>query len=341
VGKKHLLVFASAVLSLSASPVHAQESEVSLQDPSYLPAEGHLISDTGISYQRDINRRYAAPNPLYGISGFSFSYSYSNHSYLGSQAVQYGLLDDLVVGLGGSCGYRDETYREEDPFITSGTYDYKDSAHGCEDPYVQVIYRTLHQTDLADFPLNVDLTATYAPNLLKGDFAHIAIAPGANSGDVNVALSRVFEDVTLLGRAGASLVGKAKLTDGAGDSEYNSAVARPYLSVESQYRALDDMFLLGGVRVSPGYRQSQITTYNYTYIYGYIATEKTDVRAGYDVSPYIGAAWTLIPDRLSLSVRYQHSFEGDSHLYNYGALTSEFTDNGSDYIAIDLRVLWF
>ena len=103
------------------------------------------------------------------------------------------------------------------------------------------------------------------------------------------------------------------------------------------------MFLLGGVRVSSGYRQSQTTTYNYTYIFGfpYVDTEKNDLRTGYVASPYIGAAWTLIPDLLSLSARYQHSFAGTIRSYLDGALVNELTDNGSDYIAIDLRILWF
>lgn len=311
-------------LFLSTSPILAQEPAVSLQDPSYLPGEGNLISDTGFSYQRETSQAYV------------------NEKFVtGSQSFQYGLLKDLVVGIGESCAYREET--QSDFFGT-----YKQHRDGCNDPYVQAIYRALHQGELSEFPVNIDLAASFSPNVMKATNDGLNTAPGATTGDVNVALSHVFEDVTVLGRIGVQLSGKAKFIgsyyDLANDDE-QAAYARPYLEFVSQYRPFADIFVTGGVKAYSGYSQADKSTVLYLVppTYETIGTtfEKFTDKVGYLVSPYVGVAWTVIPDFLSASIRYQHDFNGKSSIYQYGSLVGEQTGDASNYVAIDFRVLWF
>src|SRR5579859_8134303 len=117
---------------LPSFPIFAQD--VSLQDPSYLPGEGNLISDTGFSYGRETSRTFQ-PSPF--IGGLFLSDKLTTDDYLVSQSFQYGLVKDLVVGLGVSCGYRAQT--DSQYFFTDG-YDYKTNKTGCNDPYIQLIY---------------------------------------------------------------------------------------------------------------------------------------------------------------------------------------------------------
>jgi hypothetical protein len=330
-------------LFLSSSPIFAQTTPVSIEDPSYLPDEGHLISDTGFSYEREKYQGYS--QYFYG-GALIASDKYSNENYTVSQGLQYGLLPGLVVGLGISCSYRGEADEQYDFGFTS-----KDHKTGCNDPYVQAIYRGLRQSDQLDFPVNIDLAASYSPNLFKATYGQINTAPGSSSGDVNLAVSHVFQDFTLLGRLGVALQDRVKSRydyvdqyQGIHYTDELSAVAQPYLQLVSQYRPVDDLFLTGGVTYYAGYRQSENTDYDYTETFGfpYDSSRATAIKISQSVTPFIGASWTLIPETLSASIRYQHGFLGKvRYAYSDGSGEWEDANRSNDFVGIDLRVLWF
>jgi len=66
-------------------------------------------------------------------------------------------------------------------------------------------------------------------------------------------------------------------------------------------------------------------------------------KAGYTYTPYVGLSYALIPELLSGSLHYQHSFEGAIKTFDgeSGASDGTFIGRADDFIELSLRVLWF
>lgn len=324
-------------LLLSSSPILAQTTAISLDDPSYLPGDGQLISDSAFSFTRD--RLDQAGDYV--------------DSYALSHAFQYGVTADLSVGAGATCAYREATYRtaqyaDGNPFggIVYGT---ATAGHtGCGNPFIQGTYRVWRQRDDASFPIAVDLSASFSPNIVKAySDANLSTAPGGASGDVAVALSHVFEDATLLGRVGLSLNGKTKVTDGTGRYSEYSAYARPFAELFAQYRPTEDIAVTVGVLAENGYHTT-LTQYNYYQdffgtTYGYLTLSNDKV--GYQVSPSVAASLVLIPDFLTATLSYHHSFIGseeiDTPIFADYTEVQQSGNKASDSVTLNFRVLWF
>jgi hypothetical protein len=132
----HRQVILSALCGLNfvlSCPAYAENpdtdssnTEVALVDPSYLPLGGHLISDSGYSFGRFTNE-------LVG----QYKYVESTNSF--SQSLQYGILNDLVIAVGGDYSSINESYNY-------GYFSEKSYETGAGDPSVGVIFRSFHQT---------------------------------------------------------------------------------------------------------------------------------------------------------------------------------------------------
>jgi len=319
----------------------AWATDVPLQDPSYLPTGGHLITDTDLSFQRSsYNGTEAFESFHLGTNTYDLfdPAKIREDIYSVNQSVQYGVTEGLVIGVGEGCSYRDEKETYEDFFgVSSATF----TAHGCGDPTATIIYRGLHQTDLAELPVNIDVSVSYSPDLVKASTDHPNDAPGGQSGDVNLAISRVFSDFTLLGRVGVSWTGKESLS-GTGETLSFSANHSEYLDGVGQYRPFDDLFVTLGGRVASSYQTTRTESLGNFFEDGDLVGSVKE-KAGYTYTPYVGLSYALIPELLSGSLHYQHSFEGAIKTFDgeSGASDGTFIGRADDFIELSLRVLWF
>lgn len=259
-----LLSLPLSVLSLAA---RAENVGVALPDLTYLPGEGRFVSDTTLSYQRSSHADYqpndvvviippfgyppAAPNPIY------LADKYRQNTYSETEGLRYGVIDGLVIGISETCSEVEQRTHEEESYffdVTVGGY-----SGGCDNPTVSATYRLLGQSA---FPVNVDVYATYAPDLVRGDLGRPFAAPGGQRGDVGVTVSRAFEEISLLGRVGTEWAGKAKQTDSTGDSQSSDAFARPYAELLAQYKPDGAFFLTAGFRAYAGYDGTTRSLYN-------------------------------------------------------------------------------
>lgn len=337
-----------AGLLLFTAPAFAQDQQAALPDPSYLPTEGHLITDTSVSFQRNSNLNLAEQLVEFNGSSYIVSWGpndkYRSDLYSVGQAFQYGVTDDLVVGLSESCGYQSQNFNNYTYFGTS--YTSEEKGGGCGDPTLTVIYRGLHQSELPDFPLNVDLAASVSPGLIKQSLDHPSTSQGGTTGDVNLALSHVFDDVTVLGRVGLSIQGKA-VANADGETRDTSAYLRSYLQGLAQYRPVEDLFLMLGAEVVPSFDLKQSLRY-YDFYFGGQYEDDTKTKVGYSTSPFFRASYVIIPDLLAASLTYQHTFGGDQKVYDAaynffapGSPTEQYIHNAGDAVSLNFRVLWF
>jgi hypothetical protein len=335
--------YTAAALLFFLSSAKAADPEISSDDPAYLPSPGHLMSDTAFSFEQETKTNLAAT--LQGIGNSRpppsdplLTYQYKKRTADLYQSVQYAVADSYVVTIADHCS------------LVAERYDYRVSGNSsnlfgrnCGDPSLSGIVRALKQADSESLPVNLDIGAGFAPDLVKGSFYQPAIAAGTEVGDVNLTVSHIFDSFSLLGRAGVQVSGQARF-EGGGGSEVLSAHQQLYADLTAQYRGWQDYPVTLGFRTVPPYGYTE----RYRYQSADSATppieEDAEYRVGYSFYPYIELTHPFIADRLTVSVRYQHGFEGDQKYYNQnqpGSVGGKVDRAGSDFIIVDFSVIWF
>jgi hypothetical protein len=322
-------------------PAHAADPEPTQDTPSFLPSGSNLASDTALSFERVTKRNLVpavqtvggAPPP----SDPLLNYQYKKETGNIYQSLQYEVADSYVVTISDYCSLVSERYG----YAGSGTYS---NLHGrnCGDPALSGIFRALRQSDSEAFPVNLDIGAGFAPDLVKGGFYQPVIAAGTEVGDVNFAVSHVFDKASVLGRIGTQISGQASFKGGGG-SEVLTARQQLYLDLVGQYRVWEDLPVTLGIRTVPSYSYTEHYRYYPSDPISPSIVQDNKYRGAYSFYPYIELSHSIIPDVLSASIRYQHGFEGDQKYYdqsNPNAFVGKVDKVGSDFIMIDFRVLW-
>jgi hypothetical protein len=316
-----LILLTSPAIASDPSPTPA--ADVSLPDLSYLPSEGQLIGDSTYSYEKYANKLVG--NYKYGLISNTFS-----------QSLQYGITNDIAIGLSGSYSTLNEKYKFYNYF---GDFSTSDRNYDFGNPILTLVYRGLHQSDSPDLPINVDASFGYSPNLIKAWDNRTSPASGGSATDVNVSINHVFQGFTILGQAGATLYGRQKLDDPDGSSPLIfTSHTQYYLDLFAQYRPTDELFVTVGGKY---FKTSLYREKLYDPFYGDIIVNN---KIGNTYSPSIGASYQIIKNLIYTSLTYEHSFIGNTSqdvqnaFFNY---SQKSTNGAADSISFGVRFLLY
>jgi hypothetical protein len=220
---RKLVALATALGCLALpAPLLAQDltssGERIVSDPTYLPLKGQVEGETIYEYQ-------SSSSTTSGGGAGSFTASTL------SQEFEYGLLDDLTIGVNDDYGWVGNHTVSPTGRSSSAP------ANGFADPTFGVTWRVLDQR--RQQPLDLDLGVAYAPNLIR------AIAPtptqegnftgGGDDLTLHAALGWETKSLTLQGYFNESLFGNTKVYEPKG---YSAAESRwqPVIGLNTQMR---------------------------------------------------------------------------------------------------------
>jgi hypothetical protein len=154
-----------------------------VSDPAYLPLGGQLYGSSEYTYG---NTGSTTDNSV-----GAFKSSISTLSNTVNQALEYGVTRDFALRVSDSYEWPSTTTSYADGAVTVTHSD------GFIDPTFEAIWRALDQQD---HPVNWDLLATYAPNLINAQSAdpveNGTVARGGDTETLGTAISQEMRDFT-------------------------------------------------------------------------------------------------------------------------------------------------
>lgn len=283
----------AAALAVPA-PLLAQDwtptGERILSDPTYLPLHGQLYGESGYNYDSTSSTQYDA-------SGASLSI-HSDSNVL-NQYFEYGVTNDLSVNIGDTYSWTNRNYATS----TGGSYQL--NANGFDNPTFGVTFRALDQLNRQ--PLDVDLSASYAPNFIGARTASIYgngnEAPGGDVLNLKLAIARETRFFTVQGYFDATYLGQTSSYNALGDSFSTSSYWQPRIGIGTQTRFNDRISLNVFGEYDFAEHYNQLTSADIASGRGPAYVDRGDFGD-------IGAAlnYHFIPNRLVGSVVYSHTF---------------------------------
>ena len=300
-----LLVGVAIVWPLSASAIDlTPDTTRYLADPSFLPLQGQLYSETTYSHAtRDSDWK-----PVGGI--VNEHYSADTNNYV--QEVSYGITDQLSVS--GSGSYSAETSHTTFPFFPA---QYTIVAKQFDNPAFALTYRAIQQTESS---VSIDLQASFAPPI-------VANVPG--SGSIAMFVSRELRSLTIQGEIGASYAGSYKTGyTVSGATTSITGQAGYFLAARSQLRLTPQWAINGGVVYSK-YLHDTVSSVAFG---SYVDTP------GSSVTPYIALAYQIVPNKVDVAVEYDHGFIGNDN--HSGSSNGNWINQSRNLYAAHLRLLF-
>ncbi len=328
------VAFAVFIGSVTLSPALAMDWEVSLDRnlgaPGYLPYAGEVEGSFTYTYAADLYD-VRTNNP----SSFPQSYDRSENTFLPS--LSYGITDDIAIsanlGWGNSRNREDYSFTEEiykpgkyvsTPglfhVVTPGTFvavQRKATASfhalGADDPSFGVTWRAIDQRFA---PVDVDITASYAPDIFKSrspeQNENGSFATGGQSGSIELSVMREMRALTLRAYGSFSYEGRRNEAADDGPLDLRSGAHPSYgAGVQSELR------LLPWLAVNAGAEAQQAMRYDRPQLDAFGTTPVTIKPSGV-LSPYAGIVAQILPQRIATEFLYQHDFVNDeTHLYPY------------------------
>ena len=300
-----LMVGVAIVWPLAASAIDfTPDTTRYLSDPSFLPLQGQLDSITTYSHAT----RNLDWQPVRGI--VNEHYSADTNNYV--QGISYGITDRLSVS--GSGSYSAETAHTTFPFFPA---QYTIVAKQFDNPAFALTYRAIQQTESS---VSVDLQASFAPPI-------VANAPG--SGSVAMFVSRELRSLTIQGEIGGSYTGSYETgytvsglpTSITGQAGY-------FLAARSQLRLTPQWAINGGVVYSK-YLHDTVSSVAFG---SYVDTP------GSNVTPYFAVVYQIVPNKVDVSVEYDHDFIGDDN--HRGSSNGNWINQSRNLYAAHLRLLF-
>jgi outer membrane protein OmpA-like peptidoglycan-associated protein len=275
-----------------------------LGDPSFLPLAGQIEGSVSTTYSVDrydfTNNAFYKDSASYRRSGFDFL-----------PALNYGITDDITVfaNLGWGNSFNRETYTDERLIFgiplrvvpVKGTINYH--ALGADNPVFGVTWRAIDQRNA---PVSVDITGSYAPDIFQNREATRvqtgSLAAGGQSGDVQLAISREMQWLTLRAYGTFSYEGRRNELADSGFEDLRSAPHPAYAAgLQTELRLLPWLALHAGVTAQ------QAMQFDRPIIDRYGVTPVTIMPSG-SISPYAGVLLPFFDRRLTAEVTYQHDF---------------------------------
>jgi outer membrane protein OmpA-like peptidoglycan-associated protein len=312
----------------TAAPALAQEWEASTQRflgaPGFLPSASQVEGVFTYTYAKDLYD-YRPDEPY----GRTQEYDRSKNEFL--PAVTYGLTDDISIsadlGWGNARNLENYTYYRfipapvrtsgNDgrfgviPALSFGTFKLTHAATsyhtlGADNPSFSVIWRAIDQRAA---PVNVDITASYSPDIFKSIGAGAdqtgSVASGGQSGSVQLAVMRDMRFLTLRGYGTFAYEGRRNESQNGGYDDLRGAAHAAYeVGLQSQARLLPWFAVNAGVSALQAMRYDQAEL-------SAAGEAVTTVKPGASVEPYAGVALSILPHRLVTEFLYEHAFVSD------------------------------
>jgi hypothetical protein len=235
--KKWLLAASIAAFPLQAMAQPMGDSSLRiLSDPAYLPFAGQITGYSAYRYQEqsaDVFNSTGAPD-------------YKFHTITNdiSQSLQYGLTDDLTLNF--QIAY-DPSQKRNDIFADGSVTSLL--SNGFTDPTFGVTWRVIDQ---ANAPVNLDLSASYAPDAFNSKTASPtedgSVARGGQAAHFGAALSEVMAQFTLQGSVNGNFYGGSSLDNLTNDTISKRDSYWTYdLDLASQVRLTNQFSINAGV----------------------------------------------------------------------------------------------
>jgi hypothetical protein len=233
--EKWLLAAAIVVFPLQAFAQPDSALRI-LSDPAYLPLAGQFEGNSVYRYGQttgDVFDSTGAPD-----------YSFHTVTNEIDQSLQYGLTDDLSLQFG--IAY-DPSVKRNDIFPDGSVRSI--SSNGFTDPSIGITWRAI---DEANAPLNLDFSASYAPDAFNAKTASPSedgsSARGGQSAHFGAAISEVMQQFTVLGSVNANYLGGSTIDNLNNDTTAKRDSYWTYdIGLASQLRFADRFSVNGGV----------------------------------------------------------------------------------------------
>jgi hypothetical protein len=222
-----------------------------LTDPNYLPLTGQIYGFTGYSHtwtDQDTFNYLGAQTASVHINADAID-----------QYLAYGITDDFT--LQADMRYEPDATRKVD--LVGGTAQTYDSS-GFSDPTFGATYRVLDQ---AANPVNLDLFATYTPDLIDAKVATAdesgSLSSGGQAGSVGAAIGQEMRDFSIRGSMSAVFNGSRKAIDLADNSAVRTDAVTNYVaSLQTQTRLTDRFSVNAGFTYTFDNNQNVTNTAN-------------------------------------------------------------------------------
>jgi hypothetical protein len=325
-----LIIFPVSGYAFDLSPDETRH----FSDPAFLPLSGQLTSGTTYAHADTSAERTG------DIFGRLVQYKEKSDSV--GQGFTYGLTDSLSVGALISFEERNvEEITPPQPFNFGNLsfsifgFIYNTHSDGFTDPNFNVTYRAVDQ---ADQPINLDIAAQYAPDLLPARVSSLfqggTVAAGGQSAGLSVAASRVMTSLTVQTLLGATYMGDRRaIVVGDNSVQKGAAYYDYFASLRTQTR-LDDLFSVdAGLTVSSmtGFRVSNA---NETVAY--------DTKYGLTTNSYVAMNSFIVPDRFYVRLEYDHDWKGTEKVTDIQSVTpGAWKNNVVNQVVVHFGALFF
>jgi hypothetical protein len=222
-----------------------------LTDPNYLPLTGQIYGYTGYSHTWT------------DLDTFNYVGAQTSSTHIDADAIEqyldYGITDDLSV----HADMRYEPNATRKVNLAGGTSQTLDSS-GFSDPTFGATYRVLDQ---AVNPVNVDLFATYTPDLIDAKVATLdesgSLSSGGQAGSVGAAIGQEMRDFSIRGSMSAVFNGSRKAIDLTDNSAIRTDAVTNYVaSLQTQTRLTDRFSVNAGFTYTFDNNQNVTNTVN-------------------------------------------------------------------------------
>lgn len=287
-------------------------------DPSFIPSEGQLTSGTTYGFHQisedAFNSTIKAANVKVNLNTVE-------------QGFSYGITDRLSVNT--SMSFEEE--REKDTY--SGFGENKFYSNGFTNPSFGVTYRAIDQTS---YPISIDITAGYVPDLLPARIASSeqagTVASGGQSAGAGIAASWETKSFTALTSVSATYFGAERATLVSNDSFETFGTHYEYSWALKTQTRLSDIF-----SVDAGLVLSEETDYRQS-----TAQFTGTMEHGLTTDPYVALNTFIVPNRFYVSLEYDHDWFGDEKREDVqGTVPALWKNHSENQYFVRIRGLFF
>jgi hypothetical protein len=264
--------------------------------PGFLPGAGEVEGSFTYTYSAQLYD-FRTDNPLDRPQ----SYDRSENSFL--PELTYGITDDIAIfaNLGwGNTRNRENYYALSYYFVhIVPQFSYRKAtasfhALGAENPSFGITWRAIDQRFA---PVNVDITASYAPDIFKslsaGQDQNGSFASGGQSGSIQLAVMRDMRFLTLRAYGSFSYEGRRNEMADEGTLDLRSSAHPAYgAGLQSEIRLLPWFAVNAGVQaqLAMRYDRPQLDSFG---------TTPVTIKPSGSLSPYAGFVAQILPQRMA------------------------------------------
>ena len=312
-------VVASPLLAWGQTVPKVPPVRTMLGQPGYIPEAGQAISETGYSYATSSHENLGALGEATG--------SVSGHSDSETETLVYGVTDHLSINLHASYQQSSATTDRTTGVVTAT------NSVGFTDPSLGATWRVVDQ---GAHPFSIDLSGTYAPNLIRAKSATAtqsgSTALGGTETTLTAAATRLAGSNIFYGSVSANYFSSRTNLIQSGPYDRVAADQWRYGATLGYDRILTPKLDASlALRLAPAYQTDETNLGGSGSVYTVKSDAQTSLTAG------VNAA--LIPNRVALSFTYAHVFDYGSQTETSGApAPSSATHHSvSDTLGVTLR----